>query len=994
VYHGVTFAGITGKIAGVVKDADTGESLPGVNVVITGSTMGAATDSDGHYYIVNITPGTYSVEASMMGYAKVTKTDVLVNADHTTPVNFDLTSTPIAGEEVVVEAEREIVPMDVSASQLVSESDEITAVPTVTDITQYINMQVGIEDMTIRGGGQDQTEFMLDGLMVVDNRTNSPMMMVNLSAVKELNIIKGGFNAEYGNVRSGLINVITKEGSPSTYHGSLDLRISPAHRKHMGLSILDPNNYYLRPYLDPAVCWEGTKSGAWNEYTQLQYPEFKGWNAIAEERNSDDIDENDVNPEEARDLFIWRHGLPGSNELMPDNYKELTGRDSHELEYGHKPDWLGDASFGGPVPMIGQYLGNLSFFTSYRTNWELFALPSSRDYFKESNGQLKFTSRLNPSMKLTVEGLYGEINAIAESESGGNEILYERGKGIPDNNLYLPWTHEPVDIYRNMMGLSFDHVLGPSTFYNFRLSHIHVKNTDSGFNEYRDRTTIRHLGSTPVDEVPYGAWWLSIPEGVGMMHPAHIYEMTLDNSEINTINAKFDLTSQIDRYHQIKTGFLINYDDISWDEERIAYGQEHHNYHNTWTHYPLRAGAYIQDKLEFEGMIANFGLRLDYNNPNCEWFTVDRYSKYFRKEFKEVFTEVTPTETAEGHLKISPRLGISHPITTNTKLYFNYGHFYSMAPTADMYHIDYGQPGRLGGIEFIGNPSADLPRTIAYELGLDYNVADLFLVHLAGYYKDVSDQTGTVNYQDFDGLVNYGTTENNNYEDIRGFELRIDKRWGEWITGWLDYNYMVSTSGYFGREYYYEDIRQQRIYGLQNPYQERPLARPILRVNVIFRTPDDWGPTIAAVRPLSNFSISPLFYWKSGRYDTWDPLNTYELQDNLHWKATYYLDLRLSKRMRFGGTDFTLFADVKNLLNTKILNSMGFQDDNDEQNYFRSLHLPMYAGEEYQAEGLVAGNDKPGDLKSDDKPYIDDPNRGPFMFLNPRSVFFGLKLEF
>jgi len=994
-FEGVANAAITGKIAGIITDAETGEPLPGVNVLLEGTQQGAATDEDGHYFIINIEPGTYSVRASMIGYAQVTKTEVLVSTDHTTPVDFELQPEAIAGEAITIEAEREIIPMDVSASQLVSESEEIAAVPTVTDINEYINMQVGIENMTIRGGGQDQTEFMMDGLMVVDNRTNSPMMMVNLSAVKELNIIKGGFNAEYGNVRSGLINVITKEGSPTAYHGSLDLRLSPAHRKHMGLSILDPNNYYLRPYLDPAVCWEGTNNGAWDESMQLQYPEFKGWNAIAEERNADDIAENDVTPQEARDLFLWRHGLPGSNALMPDNYTDLTGRSSHELQYGNKPDWLGDASFGGPVPFIGQALGDLSFFASYRTNWETFGLPSARDYYKESNGQLKFTSRLNPSMKLTVEGLYGETNAIAGSESGGEGILYSKGKGIPDNNLYLPWTHEPVDIYRNMIGLSFDHVLTPSTFYNVRISHVRVTNTDYGFNEYRDRTTLRYFGSTPVDEVPYGGWWLSIPEGVGMMHPAHIYEMNLDNSQVNTLNAKFDLTSQVNRYNQIKTGLLINYDDISWDEEQIAYGQEHHNYHNVWTHYPLRAGAYVQDKLEFEGMIANFGLRLDYNNPNCDWFTVDRYSKYFRKEYKDEFTQVTPQERAKGHLKISPRLGISHPISTNTKLYFNYGHFYSMAPTADMYHIDYGQPGRLGGIEFIGNPSAELPKTVAYELGLDYNVADLFLLHLAGYYKDVTDQTGTISYQDFDGLVNYGTVENNNYEDIRGFELRIDKRWGKWITGWVNYNYMVTTSGYIGREYYYEDIRQQRIYGLQNPYQERPLARPILRVNVNFRTPDNWGPTLAGRQLLSNLSISPLFYWKSGDYETWDPLNTYELQDNLHWKASYYLDLRLSKRVRFRGHGYlTLFADFNNVLNTKVLNSMAFQDNNDRTDYFRSLHLPMYEGEEYQSEGLVPGNDKPGDLRSDDKPYINDPNRGPFMFLNPRSVFFGLKLDF
>ncbi|NIA28820.1 MAG: TonB-dependent receptor [Actinobacteria bacterium] len=997
LFQGETLAGITGKIAGTVKDANTGEALPGVNVVILSTSMGAATDLDGNYFIINIPPGTYSVKASMMGYEDVTKTEVMVNADHTTTIGFDLKVSTIVGQEVTIVAQKEIVPMDVSASRIVAEAQEIARVPVVTDIAQYINLQAGIEGDIIRGGGLDQTQFMMDGLMVVDNRANKPLMMVNLSAVKELNIIKGGFNAEYGNVRSGLINVITKEGSPTEYNGSIDFRLSPPHLKHGGPSLFSPENYFLKPYLDPAVCWVGTKNGAWDEGTQRQYPEFMGWNAYSEKLLSDDNPSNDMTPAEARDLFLWQHAAKGSGKLG-----------QKEGKYGNKPDWNADASFGGPVPIIGKYLGNLSFFASYRNNWEMFALPTNKDYYKEQNSQLKFISRLSPSMKLVVEGLYGEINTVAAGPFSGRDYYLTSGNailnssitgngedGIKGSHLYFPSALSPFNIYRSMEGVAFDHILSPSTFYNVRVSHTRIKNFSNGWDRTRDTTIVKYFGNYGVDEQPWGYW---DEGGSRRTMDGKIYiakaARTRDWSDVNTFNLKFDLTSQINTYNQTKIGFLINYDDINNDYGYKEPAAEFRTWWRKSRKFPIRAGAYVQDKLEFEGMIANFGIRLDYNDPNTNWYTVDRYSDYFRKQYTNVFTQVAPEEPAKGHLKVSPRLGISHPISANAKLYFNYGHFYSMPRSADMYEIDYGVSGATNGIRFIGNPSADLPKTVAYELGWEYNLMDLLLFHVAGYYKDVSDQTGSVSYVNYDGSVNYRTIENNNYADIRGFEIRIDKRFGQWVTGWLNYNYIVTKSGYIGRRTYYQDPRKAKIYGLENPYQERPIARPFLRTNLALTSPQNWGPTIASIRPLSDINLSLLFHWKAGRWMTYDPLYTGELQSNLQWRDNYSFDARVSKRMKIGKYAITLFADAFNLLNNQVFSTRAFADNLDALNYYKSLHLPMYDAPEYRQAGYTPGHDKPGDLKSKDKPYIDDPNVDFLKFLNQRSIFFGIKAEF
>ena len=308
-----------------------------------------------------------------------------------------------------------------------------------------------------------------------------------------------------------------------------------------------------------------------------------------------------------------------------------------------------------------------------------------------------------------------------------------------------------------------------------------------------------------------------------------------------------------------------------------------------------------------------------------------------------------------------------------------------------MYQIQYSA---TSGLNYLGNPSADLPKTVAYEIGIDYNVMDLFLVHLAGYYKDVSDQTGTVSYTNYDGSVNYSTVENNNYADIRGYELRIDKRFGEWITGWIHYNYMVTTSGYVGRDHYYEDVRMQQLYGITNPYQEIPHVRPYLKANLLLHSPSTFGPDVGGFRPLGDFDISTLFNWKAGKYVTWDPLETNELKENLQWKPIWSLDLKLSKMVQCGQYRFTLFADIKNLFDTEYLNAGSFSSSTDSYDYYKSLHLPMYDSPEYKAAGFVAGDDKPGDVRSDDKPYIDDPDLDFLTHINVRTIYFGLKLDF
>jgi hypothetical protein len=1001
------YAGITGKIAGVVRDSETGETLPAANVVIVGTNMGAAADENGYFYITNIPPGTYSAQARVMGYESVTITEINVDVDHTTMVNFELRPTVVEVEGITVTAQREIVKMDISSSQLVAEGEELKAVPLVNDINDYLNLQAGLQygfdGLSIRGGEVYQTGFMLDGLMLVDNRTNEPLVSPNISSIKEIQLIKGGFNAEYGNVRSGLLNIVTKEGSPKEYHGSIEYRYIPAHKKHFGLSAFDPDNYFLRPYLEEedSVCWLGT--GQWPDSIRSQYPEFEGWIKISDDRNTDGNTLNDLTPEECRDLYMWLHRVEGSGALG-----------QREGEYGHKPDWYLDASFGGPVI---QGFDKLSFFASYRTNREMFALPVTREYYAEDNALLKLTSKLSQDMKLNIEGTYGLIKSTSRSFGGTNsyndylrnsEHAFYSGGLTRGQWLFIPGNTIPFDAKRMLLGISFDHALSPSTFYNIRLTYIDAVNKCDPLKlRMRDTTIIDSIGMVPLDEVPYGYyageydWILRRGQDIdGAIYSAHgTRQLAFDSSSVQTLNLKFDITSQMNKYNEVKLGLVLNYDEL-----QTLHGALHSLGHGAtgendfaeidermlteWESYPIRGGAYIQDKIEYAGIIANIGLRVDYFNPNIEWWTVDRYSSWFNPHNMYDLKKEAPKEPAESQVQISPRFGISHPISEFGKLFFNYGWFYGLPRTEELFNFQYGKEQEGIGIVNIGNPSAKMARTIAYELGYEQQIANQFLIHISGYYKDIVDQAGEVQYTNFDGSVDYTTIENNNYADIRGFEISFSKRAGNWLRGWINYDYKVITEGYSGREHYYQDERLQQIYGIQNPYQENPLARPILRAAVTFFTPQDWGPFAGGI------NLDLLYNREAGGYFTWDPLLTYELADNLQWRDYDNWDLRLSKRLSIGRYDISLFMDVNNLFNTKRMSTRGFSDSDDREDYLKSLHLPMYEDSLYIVAGYTPGNDKPGDVKSKDKPYINMPDIDFITYLNPRSLRFGIRFEF
>ena len=218
----VTFsavAGPTGKISGRVIEAGTGDPLPGVNVSIAGTTQGGITDIDGYYFIINVAPGTYEVQASFIGFATVIVQNVKVVQDKTTTVDFNLSEEVIQGEEVIITAERPLVQVDRTTTTAVVDQEQLEALP-VTNVNDAINLQAGVDGGHFRGGRQREVTYLVNGVPINNAFSQEASFEIEQNMVSSLEVISGVFNAEYGQALSGVVNIVTK-GLPDKWSGSL-----------------------------------------------------------------------------------------------------------------------------------------------------------------------------------------------------------------------------------------------------------------------------------------------------------------------------------------------------------------------------------------------------------------------------------------------------------------------------------------------------------------------------------------------------------------------------------------------------------------------------------------------------------------------------------------------------------------------------------------------------------------------------------------------------
>jgi outer membrane receptor protein involved in Fe transport len=948
-------------------------------------------------------------------------------------VDIQLQKEAIEGKVVVVIAEKKMVRVDVASSQK-SISSESIAQLAVSSVSDVIGLQAGVSGFSVRGGSYNETMFMVDGIALSDERTSDPTTTIPLSSIQDISIQTGGFSAEYHNVRSGVVNVVTKEGSADHYSGSISFRNSSVGQKHFGMSPYDKDSFWNKPFFDDEVAWDGTENSTWDKYTQRQYPTFEGWNRVSEQTLSDSDPNNDLSPSGAQKLFTWEHRKNGA--IM-------------------NPDFNIDAGFGGPVPFISKKLGNLRFFFSTMQEQDEYLYEVSRSGLNRSSSFLKLTSDLSKQMKITYSHLSGVVEGTTLSRGGGTSIMndtWDLASQVNRRGFTMPWRlftnvyWSPTKVNNQTDALKLSHQLSPRSYYKILIKRDR-KDYYTWHGARRDTTKSNEvIDGYFVDDSPDGFWGSPYFSIEGRLAFGGAISTSRDTSKINTFTLKADWVSQVNSHNQVKAGFEFISSDL-----QLEYGSQNEflpegNYWTSMNQIPFRAAFYLQDKLEFKGFVANTGFNVDYVNPNGEWVDLDVYDEdFFSTNYLPENEDTFNKEVIKPRFVFSPRLAISHPITDVSKLYFNYGHYRQMPIAQDLYRI---QRGNGNEVNNLGDPNLPLAKTISYELGYDHALDNSYLVHLSAYYKDISNQQDLTQYISANSKVIYYQLTANSYEDIRGFEVDISKVHGDWITGNVNYEYRVNTSGYYDVKKYFENPSDQREYIAKNPKQSKPRPIPKIKSILDLHTPLKFGPKIAGQYVLGDWHMNLISFWREGSWFTYNPNSVPGIEYNVQYKNNYNVDLKIAKSFFLGNLRVKLYADIYNAFNIKSFSGYGFEDGYDYNYYMQSLHMSDEIAGELGYHNF-AGTDAPGDVRVNDadfvpmewtsgvntisepstrpiyydnetemfmqwtetggwnkveksyydrvienKAYIDMPNLDHYIFLNPRDIFIGLNISY
>ena len=211
----ISLGGITGKLSGIITEANSDNVLIGCNIIINGTDLGTASDINGQYFLLNIPPGIYDVKFQMIGYETLIINNVQISIDRTTKLNANLQMAVIEGSEIVVTADRKLIEFDVTQSESRITAEELESMP-VAEVSDVLRLQGGITQdasggLHMRGGRSNEIAYMVDGVPMTDAYNGGISVQIENDNIQELQVISGTFNAEYGKALTGIINMVTKD---------------------------------------------------------------------------------------------------------------------------------------------------------------------------------------------------------------------------------------------------------------------------------------------------------------------------------------------------------------------------------------------------------------------------------------------------------------------------------------------------------------------------------------------------------------------------------------------------------------------------------------------------------------------------------------------------------------------------------------------------------------------------------------------------------------
>ncbi len=389
-------------------------------------------------------------------------------------------------------------------------------------------------------------------------------------------------------------------------------------------------------------------------------------------------------------------------------------------------------------------------------------------------------------------------------------------------------------------------------------------------------------------------------------------------------SSKFDITSQVNKFHEMKSGFELKNRDLRMN----SLSAPDRLYTNTGVPlpadapYPDRGGSrdfyhyqpwegalYVQDKMEFEGMIVRAGVRGDF---------VIHDNRIVEESQRAVdLSQPGALLAKRGRMVIAPRLGISHPISMKSKMYFNYGHYYQ-TPSFEYFYRAATQ--NISPNTEVGNPNLEYEKTVSYEVGVNTEFAEDWVVDVAGYYRDVYNQIGTVAQRI--GPITLNRYFNLGYARARGFEFSLKKNFSSmWA---LTFNYDFSYA--YGKESAAAEGLRQRLNNRPENRDEYPLVwdethKVSTFVTIMVGekekwrpyglwTPSDWLGTV-------EFTYGSGLPYTPSTYTTGTPSNLI-LPNSARYPHTISVDMKFDKYWKLmKDLKFSTGFEIYNLLNRR-----------------------------------------------------------------------------
>lgn len=855
----------TGTISGRVTDRTSGEPLGFANVLVEDTELGAATDANGRFQIINVPPGRYTVTASYIRYNPLQVTDVLVVQGQTVTVDFRLTETVVdVGLQVEVTASKvELVTRGAVSVERVITDEQFRRLP-VTSLAELVGMQAGITQSPshtfIRGGRFDDVAYLVDGVAAQDavygTLWSSPRPTTD--ALQSVVVITGGFDAEYGEAMSGIIRAVTREGGPRTsgrvrYHTD---GVFPSRALNYG---------YHRVNLSlggPTPLWNRLRYFVSGELYRTEDASDIRYNTGLAPRGEYAL-EGKLTLQMPREFPLTREGLKLTLDGHHSNY-QWRG-------YAHTYRFHLDGLFANRVT---SYKGNitvnhlLSPTTVYEAKFGAFStglMRAVRNFAAEAADTTGFWGLMRSS------GIYPRFFFRGEDWVFNWEKYaeHDRRMGVPEDRISQSQADAVVKLFRSYwLDADNNQVYGHPGEHNFR---------------------------TPFALVnyPYGVPGLFITEGDNRSWHFRGTDHYL---------GKFDFTRTIDKVHEIKTGLHVTQYSISVYENSLPW--DPNPFWDAFNYEPLVVAAYIQDKADFEDLVVRAGLRLDYLDSKARVRAFPE-SLGARPEISDSLLPVA------AKWRISPRLGMSYPITERIKFRFSYGHFFKNPMFNNLYSYAEKSAAELRGRGnvIVGNADMGAEKTIAYEFGFDAQLSDFFQFDLTAFYKDVFDLSGLRTVPALP--MPYSMFYNVEYARIQGFEATLTKILSDYWAARAGYTFQIAKGTA-------SDAFTQ--YGRTDPYKIDYYLdqdqRHTISGDLTFSFPGDF-----VFLPLRDFDISGVASYGSGTpYTPTDVRGSPTGPENSARRPpTFQVDARVARALRFGGVSIQFNCDISNLLNATII---------------------------------------------------------------------------